>query len=147
MYTELEIAIALNRKCCSSWNVWFLRWQMPRFQINSHTSHVGMWECLCVLCVHGSLLFLVPKQVFQVRVYMQCRSSSVSTTLWRFHQLEKWMRCQHSTKHLWNWKPVCRQRRRMQKFNETKQNKTCYVSCCLIRCEMVVYISTKWCSR
>lgn len=51
MYTEWETAIAFNRKCCSSWNVLFLRWQMPRFQPTSHTHSrslsVNVCACVC----------------------------------------------------------------------------------------------------
>lgn len=142
MYTELEIAIALNRKCCSSWILFgFLRWQMPRFQINSHTLYtrarcVYVRVCIVFHMLYARLLlFFIPKTGLSsacLHALSVGRSSSVSTTLWRFQQ--SWRsECARRIAHS---KGICETENQfaVKKENRTystkqKQNKTKHVAC------------------
>lgn len=129
----------------------------------THTLTLALGECLWMCVLSCAVLLLLPtlplppprlllfsisKQVFQVRVYMHCWSSSVSTTLWRF---TNWgSECAGTIKKHCREieKPVCRWEGESNRRNSTNQNKTIHATCHVTRhTAMLVWVRTEFSFR
>lgn len=163
MYTEWETAIAFNRKCCSSWNVLFLRWQMPRFQPTSHTHSrslsVNVCACVCwaVQCCYccrrcrcrRRCCCCFPYQNRSFKCVFTCIVGRLlCLRLFDVLQTGEVNALAQSKSTVENLKPVCRWEGESKRRNSTNQNKTIHATCHVTRhTAMLVWVRTEFSFR